>query len=663
MEEQDDQLDYIIMSEEPLPLFIWDSIIDTVMEKVKNISSYISNIWKGSSQSTEVKKENDTTGKLTYPPLSHYLTFLKDITLLRANPAKKAQLQSYFMTFITELGAHSLDEGSGIACFSLPDLTKVFVLSNQQAIKQLYEKANEKKFGQKPLFQRLAFILGPDNLMSSVLGSETHSKIRASILSRNEANRRHVAEIVADFFKEYELEQMVQRQSLSEIMDRLSRRVLIATYFGKEVVQPFEQLYSSTITKELIDCLFSLDPIKNSEEKRLLTLRGKVLDLGYNLIFSLEEISTQLMAEQSWLNYLLKVRVLSNPDAASELQKMGINSTTKLTAEQCESLIKYSQLHLDNTLLSTLIRDVINESLFIPLLGFDATATALIASLKIALQDKRIYTLIKQEVKQKILAGEAFELHSPWDVVKKDDALSYAEAVLLEALRLSPPAPIVPEIINEAITLNINDFSFTLPAGALVFIPMQNLHTHEKHFPDIVLSEEGQKIIGKKLITANDIFPERWGPKQKNKELYNANFFSEDPDSYKPGVLQKEGRFLTFKTGARRCPGLRIAMTELLSLFRILATYKIELTGEEDLQLSFHYETPLQRNGGMGLVKITPKKTLATTSTISSKEEQGALLRSGFQFFSQAKIPETQDLSKRDTVSESSNFLKIALNL
>lgn len=48
-------------------------------------------------------------------------------------------------------------------------------------------------------------------------------------------------------------------------------------------------------------------------------------------------------------------------------------------------------------------------------------------------------------------------------------------------------------------------------------------------------------------------------------------------------------------------------MTELLSLFRILATYKIELTGEEDLQLSFHYETPLQRNGGMGLVKITPK--------------------------------------------------------
>ncbi|KTD53580.1 Cytochrome P450 [Legionella santicrucis] len=654
MEEQDDnQLDYIIMSEEPLP--IWDSLRDSIIEKVQNVASYVSKIWKDSS----AKKEKDTVAKLTHPSVSHYLTFLKDIALLKTNPAKKAQLQAYFMTFVAELGARSLDEGSGIACFSLPDLTKVFVLSNQQAIKQLYEKSNEKKFGQKPFFQRLALILGPDNLMSSTLGSEMHSKIRASILSRNESNRRHVAKIVADFFKEYELEQIVQRQPLSEIMDRLSRRVLIATYFGKEVVQPFEKLYSSTITKELIDCLFSLDPIKKSEEEELLVLRSKVLDLGYNLIFSLEAISQQLMVEQSWLNYLLKVRVLSNLDVANQLKEMGIDSTTKLTAEQCESLIKYSQQHLDDTSLSTLIRDVINESLFIPLLGFDATSTALIAALKIALQDKRVYAIIKQEIKQKILAGEPFELHSPWDVVRKEDALSYTEAVLLEALRLSPPAPIVPEIINEAITLTIDDFSFTLPAGALVFIPMQSLHTHEKHFPDIVLSEEGKKAVGKKLITANDIFPERWGPKQKNKEIYNANFFPEIPNSYKPSALQKEGRFLTFKTGARRCPGLRIAMTELLSLFRILATYKIELIGEEDLQLSFNYETPLQRNGGMGLVKITPKKTLTTTSNVSSKEEQNASSRNGFHFFSQAQAPEIQDISTIEPLSESSNFLRI----
>lgn len=56
------------------------------------------------------------------------------------------------MTFVTELGAHSLDEGSGVACFSLPDLTKVFVLSNQQAIKQLYEKSNEKNLVKNPFF-------------------------------------------------------------------------------------------------------------------------------------------------------------------------------------------------------------------------------------------------------------------------------------------------------------------------------------------------------------------------------------------------------------------------------------------------------------------------------------------------------------------------------
>lgn len=37
------------------------------------------------------------------------------------------------------------------------------------------------------------------------------------------------------------------------------------------------------------------------------------------------------------------------------------------------------------------------------------------------------------------------------------------------------------------------------------------------------------------------------GDRNKNKELYNANFFSEDPDSYKPGVLQKKAGFLHSK--------------------------------------------------------------------------------------------------------------------
>ncbi|WP_454783908.1 cytochrome P450 [Legionella sp. WA2024007413] len=554
--------------------------------------------------------QNASAARITYPSAMSYLSLIKDITLLRTDPSAKTQLQTRFMTFIADLGSHSLDaQGSGIAYFKLPDLTPVFVLSNKSAIQQLYAKSNEKKFGQRQFFRRLAVILGSGNLMSSILGSDTHSRIRQSILSRNETNRPHVANMVAAFFKEYELEQGQHGRPLSEVMDKLSRRVLLTTYFGEGIIKSFETFYHPSLTKELIACLFSLDPIKDKEKKNLISLRDKTFKLACQVIFSSAELTKQLMEKQSWLNYLLTVRVIMSTDVKSQLQQLGIDSEQELTADQCESLIKYSIEHADTTLLSNLVRDVVNESLFIPLLGFDATATALITALRIALQDKRIYTIIKQEIQQKISTSEAFELHSPWDA-RTDKGVSYAEAVLLEALRLAPPAPIVPEIVHESINIDIEGSSLTLPPGALVFIPMQGVHTHAKYFPDIALSSEGQRIFGKKVISANDIFPERWGPKNNSDEFYNAHFFAETPVSYVPNTMEKEGQLLPFKTGARRCPGLRIAMTEVMALFRMLAVYKFELTAEEHLELHFNYETPLQRNGGMGLLTIKPRKQL-----------------------------------------------------
>ncbi|EHL32151.1 cytochrome P450 [Legionella drancourtii] len=591
--------------------------------------------------------QQESAAKITYPSATSYLSLIKDIaTLKTSSTAAKAPLQTRFMTFIADLGSRSLDkQGSGIGYLRLPDLTPVYVFSNKAAIQQLYARTNEKKFGQKQFFHRLAIILGPDNLMSSKLGSETHAMIRRSILSRNETSRPQVAKIVAAFFQEYELEQGAQGQPLSNVMDKLSRRVLLATYFGEAIIKPFEKLYDAKLTKELIDCLFSLEPIKEEEKSNLILLRNEVFALGCQLIFSSEEITEQLITEQSWLNYLLVARVLMNPKVTSQLEQVGIKSTTKLTAEQCKFLIEYSKEHLDNNLLSSLIRDVINESLFIPLLGFDATATALITALKIALQDKRIYALIKKELHKKIAVGEHFELHSPWD----KGELSYMEAVLLEALRLSPPAPIVPEIINETVTLNINGISLTLPAGALIFIPMQSVHTHSMHFPDIALSKAGHEIFGKTIISAKDIFPERWGPKTTTGEFYNAHFFAKTPIAYEPGAMEKEGGLLTFKTGARRCPGLRIAMTEVLALFRMLATYNFELTAEEHLELRFNYETPLQRNGGQGLLKISLRNKLTTAAPSPSRNlDKETYQQRGLNFFPKASAsmkekPKIQD--------------------
>ncbi|MCL9684351.1 cytochrome P450 [Legionella maioricensis] len=581
-------------------------------------------------------RQRAMTAKITSPSSVDYLTLIKDLTMLKTNsPSAKLALQSHFMTFISELATRSLDkQHSGIGYFRLPNTTQVFVLSNKTAIQRLYARNNEKKFGQKQFFNRLAVILGQDNLMSSNLGSNTHGMIRSAILLRNESFRPQVAKVVADFFQEYEAQQKTQGKTLSEVMDKLSRRVLLATYFGQDIINPFETLYSSKLTKELIDCLFSLEPIRQEEEKNLFLLRNRIFELGCRLIFSTKAITSQLMQEQSWLNYLLTVRVIQNPEIKSQLEQLGITSS-KLSAEQAELLLKYAIAHEDDSPLSALIRDVVNESLFIPLLGFDATATVLITALRIAVQDKRIYSIVKKEIQQKIAAGELFELHSPWD----SHNFSYTEAVLLEALRLSPPAPIVPEIINETITLDIDGTFLTLPAGALVFIPMQSLHTHSFHFPDLTLSKEGQEALGKTTMSAKDIFPERWGPKDSNGNVYNSNFFTEEGILNRPGTLEKPGGLLSFKTGARRCPGLRIAMTEVLSLFRMLASYKFKLSGEELLELRFNYETPLQRNGGLGLLKISPRKKLTLDAPpLTRISDQEVHQQSGLTFFNEQPI-------------------------
>ncbi|WP_052679406.1 cytochrome P450 [Legionella micdadei] len=544
------------------------------------------------------------------------------------------QLQTRFMSFVADLGARSLQEGgSGVGYFRLPNLTPVYVLSNRAVIKKFYEGNayldNEQKkqirFGQKKFFTRLAIILGQDNLMSADLGSATHSEVRAAILSRNEMFRPKIADLVLRYFKEYEKSE--QGRPLSDVMDALSRQVLIATYFDPLVINQFETLYKPELTKELISFLFSLDPISTNEQQSLVKLREKIFELGCNLIFSTSEIKQQLLEEKSWLNYLLKIRVLGNEALQDELARLDIFVSPKreLSSSQCERLVRYAISNNDRTPLAAAVKDAVNESLFIPLLGFDATATALITSLRIIIQDRRIYTLVMKEIREKLANQEDFVLHSPWDL-GKEGALSYMEAVILEALRLSPPAPMIPETINETLSLGIDGKTLVLPKGALVFIPLESLHVHPSYFPDIPLSPRGQEILGKQSMSASDIFPERWLPKHKD-EIYNADFFqegylNETDSSVNPRQLEKEGGLLTFKTGPRRCPGLRIALAEILALFKMLSVFKFELDNEENLALGFHYATPLQRNGGKGTITITPLEETKQTATVRNSAAQ-----------------------------------------
>lgn len=559
----------------------------------------------------------------TLPSYSDRLRLYFNSTILRStNLITEEELQTQFMNLIATMGSQSLDPESnanGIAHFTLPNLQEVYVISNRSAIDKLYASSNDNKYSQTKLFNRLSVILGPDNLMSSHINAKHYTEIRKTIFNRNEAFRPLIPGLVDKFFAEYAAQQEHTPLPLMTVMDKLSRTILIATYFGEAMIKPFEALYDHEMTRALIDSLFSLEPIKTSDKEHLLTLRDNIFTMACNLFLATPERKQLIFSEHSWLHYLLQVRILKNTQLKVYLAGADLlNENLIDTPEQSRQLVQYA---LDNpsSQLTSVVKDVMNESLFIPLLGYDATATALITTLKIATQDTRILSMLMEEAKQK-----RSPLHLFWR--ENNDSLSYAEAVVLEALRLVPPAPVIPEIINERIELEVNGTHYQLEPGTLIFIPLQSVQTHTTQFADIALSESGQKAVGKTVIRSEDIFPERWSPKDMNGAVYNHNYYKEDLEKSQPANITQPGGLLTFKYGPRRCPGMRIALTEILAMLNcLLDKYKINLTDEDELNLKFNYSKALQRHGGNGLFKISPIETKGGVSQVSTRESETKL--------------------------------------
>ncbi|WP_237758985.1 cytochrome P450 [Legionella birminghamensis] len=559
------------------------------------------------------------------------VSYLKLVTTLVSEKVKSIytqelnneKIQESFMALTVDLSKKSLQANHhGISFFPLPDLTRVYVVSKPSLIEQIYNKRElAGKYGQAPLFNRLSSILGPNNLMSSV--SPSRAELRAAILLRNEEmrhrknaeNRYELEELIEEFFESQSADINPNKKTLGQVMDALSRRVLLYTYFGKKSTEVFERLYQSELTRELMGSLFNIEPISQKEKLRLANLRQRIFDFAYTLLQQ-DNLKEELCASYSWLNRLICIHVLGNEDLHEALRSRGIVPHMALSGEQCEELVQFAKSRGDACPLSRVITDAVNESLFIPLLGFDATATLLVSSLKLSLQDPRIYKLVKQELEEQV-AGNSYNFnHSAWDSSKEKP--SYIEAVILEASRVLPPAPVIPEVVLEAMELENDGQLITLPAGSLLLMPLETIHKDSANFPDIHLSAEGESVFGKKLVTANDIFPERWLPVDRQNNPYNANWLSEIK-GVNPVRLEKEKRLLTFKTGKNRCPGLRLALSEAMLVFKMLAKFDFQIAEEGGLAFPFVYSKPLQRFGGKGVLavrKLVKPESVAETLVV-----------------------------------------------
>ncbi|KAF2673053.1 cytochrome P450 [Microthyrium microscopicum] len=172
--------------------------------------------------------------------------------------------------------------------------------------------------------------------------------------------------------------------------------------------------------------------------------------------------------------------------------------------------------------------------------GADSTAASLIYIFHtLALPENRIH--------QDKLRKELAELPLPLDF-KTVCALPYLNILVLESLRLNPPAPgslqqrYIPG--NETAALIIEGKSFVLPGSTLLGIQAYSLQRSETVF--------GQK--------PDEFRPERW----------------ESPDEV--AVQNMKNAWIPFGTGARTCIGMNLALIEIkLMVAEILRDSAVEL--------------------------------------------------------------------------------------
>ncbi|WP_082494316.1 cytochrome P450 [Methylobacterium sp. Leaf108] len=182
--------------------------------------------------------------------------------------------------------------------------------------------------------------------------------------------------------------------------------------------------------------------------------------------------------------------------------------------------------------------------------GHETTALAMAWIFRLLAEHPRIEGRLRAEI---AAAGPAA---SP-------DDLPYARQVVMEAMRLYPPAPMVVRQAAQEIRLG----GATIPAGASVHIPVYAIHRHRALWGD----------------------PEAF-----------------DPDRFAPGVQRDRYGYLPFGAGPRVCIGMGFALAECsVILAGLLPHFRFEAAAGPRPQARF--KVTLRPHGGMPL-RVVPRR-------------------------------------------------------
>lgn len=168
------------------------------------------------------------------------------------------------------------------------------------------------------------------------------------------------------------------------------------------------------------------------------------------------------------------------------------------------------------------------------------------------------------------------------------EELPYTKAVVLESLRLFPPAPSTYRTIETPVTLNTlssdrkNKTKVTLEEGQMVMLPIWSIQRSEFNYPrpnEMIPERWVRRKKSKHSCSANDAntqcgAPETslWEgrPENESREEISHRRNEDDADSDELIPPANRDAFLPFAAGARNCVGKNLALEESVILLACL---------------------------------------------------------------------------------------------
>ena len=213
--------------------------------------------------------------------------------------------------------------------------------------------------------------------------------------------------------------------------------------------------------------------------------------------------------------------------------------------------------------------------------GYDTTSIALTYSLYLLAKNPakkaRCLAEIDTVFGSDLYSGEVGTNAKGQNQLPGPEELPYTKAVILESLRLFPPAPSTNRTIEKPVKLNTeNNREVTLEEGQMVMLPIWSIQRCELNYPrpNEMIPERWVRRKRKLENRSNDQETEAesgtsiWEGRRENERPEERRHYNQDEDDSIPPA--NRDAFCAFAAGARNCVGKNLALEESVILLACL---------------------------------------------------------------------------------------------